>query len=136
MVRLAPVDTSSERERTAQARVSRFQASNEQRLYWRVFVHTEGTIDGSRSTRAPSWHLVACSDPKNPDAHCEQGRAFLQINGDPEGHCVADGECRRCAMLGAKREAANAPDHRTGPAPIAEAVGNATVTVDVVPATS
>jgi hypothetical protein len=87
--------------------VSRFQASGQQRLYWRVLVHTEGAIDGSRSTRPLSWHLVSCADPSSPEAHCVQGQLFLQTNGDPDGHCVTAGTCGHCAWLDARREAAD-----------------------------
>ena len=89
--------------------MSRFQASEAARLYWRVYVHP---VDGSTSPRALSWHLAACSDPENPDAHCMQGRAFLAANGDPDGHCRSDGACSRCAMLGFTTQTIHVSEHR------------------------
>jgi hypothetical protein len=66
------------------------------RLHWRVVVRTEGHLDPSRATRPLAWHLVGCPAPGEAEAHCAEGRRLLVAGGDPEGHCLLDGECRRC----------------------------------------
>jgi len=47
------------------------------------------------------WHLVACADPTRLDAHCPVGLELLSSGVDPEGHCLVDGECPRCALANA-----------------------------------
>src|SRR5205807_1161041 len=96
-----------------------FQNGAQNRLYWRVIVSTAGTIDGSRSSRPLSWHLTACTDAASDAAHCRQGRELRAGNGDPDGHCLIDGECARCAMLArAGEEPATAPPKARGDQPI------------------
>ena len=77
------------------------------RLRWRVVVRTEGHLDPSRATRPLAWHLVGCPDPARADAHCVEGCRLLSAGGDPEGHCLIDGACPRCA---AARVAGQAPE--------------------------
>src|SRR5688572_23927232 len=67
------------------------------RLRWRVVVRTEGKLDPSRSSRPLAWHLVTCADLDLADAHCAQGQVLLTASGDPEGHCLLEGVCPRCA---------------------------------------
>jgi len=67
------------------------------RLRWRVVVRTEGKLDPSRPSRPLAWHLVTCSEAELADAHCEEGRRLMATVGDPEGHCLLDGVCPRCA---------------------------------------
>jgi hypothetical protein len=61
-------------------------------------VQTAGTLDPSRASRALAWHLVECVDPAQDSAHCPQGQLLLATGGDPDGHCLLDGACVRCAM--------------------------------------
>ena len=67
------------------------------RLRWRVVVRTEGKLDPSRPSRPLAWHLVTCRELELADSHCEEGRRLLATAGDPEGHCLLDGICPRCA---------------------------------------
>jgi hypothetical protein len=68
------------------------------RLHWRVVVQTDGKLDPSRATRPLAWHLATCRTPDVADAHCPVGRRLQAAGGgDPEGHCLADGVCPRCA---------------------------------------
>jgi hypothetical protein len=72
-------------------------ASGAARLRWRVVVSTKG-LDPSRPSRPLAWHLSTCSDSIGFDAHCTEGRRLLTVGaGDPEGHCLLDGACPRCA---------------------------------------
>jgi hypothetical protein len=66
------------------------------RLRWRVLVRTGGKLDPSRPSRPLSWHLVTCTDPERPAAHCPEGQRLQASNDDPEGHCLLDGVCPRC----------------------------------------
>ena len=69
-------------------------ASGATRLRWRVVVRTDGRLDPSRPSRPLAWHLVTCSDPMGPDAHCTHGQLLLTVGaGDRKGHCLLDGEC-------------------------------------------
>ena len=89
--------------------MSRFQASEGTRQYCRVYVHP---VDGSTSPRALSWHLAACREPENAEAHCSHGRALLEASADPDGHCTNNGACSRCAMLQLETRSADAGEHR------------------------
>jgi hypothetical protein len=77
--------------------VSRFKTSTGERLRWRVTVSSNGRLDPSRAVRALAWHLVDCADPLRPDAHCATGQQLLADGADPDGHCLIDGACPRCA---------------------------------------
>jgi len=60
-----------------------------------------------------AWHLVECANPLLGAAHCEQGRLLLAAGSDPDGHCLVDDACPRCAVLNAPQPAlplqANSP---------------------------
>jgi hypothetical protein len=61
-------------------------------------VRTEGRLDPSRPSRPLAWHLVTCLDPTRADAHCSHGRQLLEVGAaDPDGHCLLDDACPRCA---------------------------------------
>jgi len=62
------------------------------RRRWRVVVGT-GSLDPSRPSRPLAWHLAECQD----DAHCGQGVLRIAEGGDPDGHCLINGQCARCA---------------------------------------
>ena len=66
------------------------------RLRWRVVVRTEGHLDPSRVTPPLAWHVIDCSEAGRAEAHCPEGRRLLTAGGDPEGHCLIDGDCARC----------------------------------------
>lgn len=69
------------------------------RLRWRVFVRTgRGALDAARPARPLAWHLTSCADAEALDAHCEIGRPLVAANDDPDGHCLVDGACPRCAL--------------------------------------
>jgi hypothetical protein len=69
------------------------------RLRWRVVVRTggKGKIDPSRPSRPLAWHLATCADSELLDAHCDEGRRLISSGDDPDGHCLLDGVCPRCA---------------------------------------
>jgi hypothetical protein len=67
------------------------------RLHWRVVVQTNGKLDPSRPSRPLAWHLATCRAPDVVDAHCAYGRRLVSAGGDPEGHCLLDSACPRCA---------------------------------------
>jgi hypothetical protein len=64
----------------------------ESQLRWRAVVHAP-----DREAVQTTWHMVACEAPLDPEQHCEQGRELMQSVGDPDGHCLIDGNCPRCA---------------------------------------
>jgi hypothetical protein len=74
-------------------------ASAKPRLRWRVLVRTQGKLDPSRPSRPLAWHLVTCANPEQPDVHCPEGRQLLVAGDDPDGHCLLEGDCPRCASL-------------------------------------
>jgi hypothetical protein len=78
--------------------MSRFQSRTGERLRWRVIVQTAGRLDASRASRPLAWHLVECVAPTRLDAHCPEGQRMLETGGDPDGHCLIDDVCPRCAM--------------------------------------
>jgi len=45
------------------------------------------------------WHLAGCTEPGNPEAHCATGQALMKDGIDPDGHCLIDDACPRCAAL-------------------------------------
>ena len=82
--------------------MSRFQVRSGQRLHWRALVRTTGALEASRaSTHALSWHLVECTDPAQLDSHCAVGADLLSTGADPDGHCLLNGTCPRCALANA-----------------------------------
>ena len=88
--------------------MTRFQARDGKRLHWRVTVQSASKQDGSRGPKM-AWHLVDCADPVLESAHCLEGRLLLAANGDPDGHCLVDEACPRCAVLNAPDAATVAP---------------------------
>lgn len=58
------------------------------RLPWRAVVRT-GAKDTSAQT---TWHMAGCVDE-----HCTQGQQLIASLGDPDGHCLIEGQCLRCA---------------------------------------
>jgi hypothetical protein len=72
------------------------------RLRWRVVVKTPGRLDASQPARPLAWHLAACVDPVLPEAHCAEGQQLLAAGGDPDGHCLLDAACPRCAVQDAE----------------------------------
>lgn len=89
--------------------MSRFQARTGARLHWRALVKTTGALEASRASHALAWHLVECADPTQPEAHCPVGVDMLKTGADPDGHCLVDGTCPRCAVADAPVPPANAP---------------------------
>jgi hypothetical protein len=77
--------------------MSRFQERTGERLHWRALVRTTGALDTSRASHGLSWHLVECADPTQPQSHCPVGADLLSTGADPDGHCLVDGTCPRCA---------------------------------------
>ena len=69
------------------------------RLRWRVVVRSGGGPDQSRSQGHLSWHLADCANPLASDTHCAVGRDLLDSGADPDGHCLIDGDCPRCAAI-------------------------------------
>jgi hypothetical protein len=63
------------------------------RMFWRAVV-----VAGDRDTAQTAWHLAACTAPFEPSAHCPEGQRLLEQNGDPDGHCLVDNDCQRCAL--------------------------------------
>jgi hypothetical protein len=63
------------------------------RLPWRAIVHPAG----DQSIRT-TWHMAGCGDPSAPAAHCETGQSLMTSAGDPDGHCLINGNCLRCAV--------------------------------------
>ena len=78
--------------------MSRFQSRTGQRLHWRAIVSTNNVLDPTRSARALAWHLVECADPADGGSHCPTGQDLLRAGTNPEGHCLVDGACPRCAQ--------------------------------------
>jgi hypothetical protein len=89
--------------------MSRFQARTGERLHWRAHVPTSGALETSRAAQGLSWHLVECADATRLDAHCPVGVGRLSTGTDPDGHCLVDGACPRCALANAPTPAANIP---------------------------
>jgi hypothetical protein len=70
------------------------------RLRWRVIVPTAGRPDQARGVGPLAWHLAGCADPKSTRAHCAIGQRRLLAAADPDGHCLIDAACLRCADAG------------------------------------
>jgi hypothetical protein len=77
--------------------MSRFQTTAGERLQWRVIVRPQSAKDPLKSVSPLSWHLSHCQAPRDADAHCVDGRLRLELSGDPDGHCLLDESCPRCA---------------------------------------
>jgi hypothetical protein len=68
------------------------------RLHWRAVVHAGERLDASRGQQPLAWHLVECAKPAAVESHCEAGQRLMESDGNPDGHCLVDGECPRCAQ--------------------------------------
>jgi hypothetical protein len=60
-------------------------------LAWRAVVHS-----ADNQAVHTSWHMTSCSSPLDPLAHCPAGQSLMDLQQDPDGHCLADGRCARC----------------------------------------
>jgi hypothetical protein len=89
--------------------MSRFQTRSGERLHWRALVRTSGALETARAAHGLSWHLVECADPAQPEAHCPVGVDMLSTGGDPDGHCLVNGACPRCALANAPVPPASTP---------------------------
>ncbi len=97
--------------------MSRFQARGGKRLHWRALVRTTGALESSRTTHALSWHLVECANPALLESHCPVGVDMLSTGADPDGHCLVDGECPRCALANAPLPPTDVPVPTPTPVP-------------------
>ena len=66
-------------------------APTDRRIVWRAVVRSP-----DRNTVFTEWHLAACTEPSNADAHCPEGRRLIATTGEPAGHCVVSGQCLIC----------------------------------------
>jgi hypothetical protein len=97
--------------------MSRFQARSGERLRWRALVRTSGALESSRaSSHGLSWHMVECADPIQLESHCPVGVDLLRRGADPDGHCLVDGTCPRCALTNAQTPLGSVP----GPTQVAD----------------
>jgi len=67
------------------------------RVRWRVIVPTMAGPDQVGTARLLAWHLADCAAPHRAEAHCAEGRRLLAAAADPDGHCLIDAACPRCA---------------------------------------
>jgi hypothetical protein len=68
------------------------------RVRWRVTVRpAAATANADRTAGRMAWHLADCTG--GPAGHCPAGQRQLDAGGDPDGHCLVDGVCGRCATL-------------------------------------
>ena len=65
-----------------------------ERLPWRAVVHP-----GQGDAVQTSWHLAGCAAPLEAGAHCPEGQRLFESLGEPDGHCLVDGICVRCAAV-------------------------------------
>jgi hypothetical protein len=73
------------------------------RLRWRAIIHAAQKQEPGRGGGALAWHMVECTDPSNPEAHCEVvGRGLMALDGNPDGHCEINGVCLRCEQAAAE----------------------------------
>ena len=89
--------------------MTRFNARVGERLHWRAIVRTRGALESSRTSHSLVWHLVECAEPTRLDAHCAVGVDLLTSGADPDGHCLVDGACPRCALANAPVPSATIP---------------------------
>jgi hypothetical protein len=93
--------------------VSRFQARGGERLHWRVIVQSSAKLDPSRTSHRMAWHLVECADPTRAGSHCAHGQSLLASGGDPDGHCLVDDACPRCAIASVAQSSAGVGEPTT-----------------------
>jgi hypothetical protein len=66
------------------------------RVRWRVTVRpAAATAHADRTAGRMAWHLADCTG--GLEGHCPEGQRQLAAGGDPDGHCLVDGTCGRCA---------------------------------------
>jgi hypothetical protein len=65
-----------------------------ERLPWRAVVHVS-----DRDAVHTTWHIAGCAAPVQADAHCPEGQKLIETLGDPDGHCLLDGQCARCEQV-------------------------------------
>jgi hypothetical protein len=66
-------------------------------LTWRAVVHA-ASADSVQTT----WHLAKCRGSADPEAHCPEGQRMMHSLGEPDGHCLVNGDCPRCDALSAR----------------------------------
>jgi hypothetical protein len=44
-----------------------------------------------------AWHLAECKNTADAAAHCAEGQRLIAAGSDPDGHCLVEGRCPRCA---------------------------------------
>ena len=71
------------------------------RLYWRAVVNGNRKSGDGRIDAGVAWHLADCPAPSSAESHCPEGQILLGTQGNPDGHCLIDGVCQRCALAGA-----------------------------------
>jgi hypothetical protein len=79
---------------------TKVQAPDRGPLRWRAIVRVGQKLDASRGHQPLAWHLVDCVETARADAHCDVGRLLMATDGNPDGHCLVDATCPRCAGLG------------------------------------
>lgn len=67
------------------------------RLDWRAVVLGSKAAGDNHTLTHVAWHLLLCPAPSRLDSHCAEGQRLLKAQGDPDGHCLVDGICPRCA---------------------------------------
>ena len=60
-------------------------------LAWRAVVHA-----ADRDVVQTEWHLATCAAPQDRAAHCAEGQRLMETAGEPDGHCLHNGQCVRC----------------------------------------
>jgi hypothetical protein len=86
-----PGDANSSPKPRRRTRVTPPPATVETPLAWRAIVHVH-----HRDAVQTEWHLVDCPAPDSVEAHCPVGRRLIQLQGQPDGHCLKGGRCPLC----------------------------------------
>jgi len=95
--------------------------SSPRRFRWRAVIRSGAKLDPSAGHPSVAWHLAECRAPADLEAHCETGRRLIDIDGNPDGHCLLEGECPRCTEA---RELAEAAEAAAAAASAAEAAAS------------
>ena len=69
------------------------------RLFWKAVIRVGARFGATREGDRVEWHLSGCAAPEGGE-HCSEGQRLLDLNGQPDGHCVINGVCGRCAADG------------------------------------
>ncbi len=81
---------------------SRFDAPRRQapgpRLYWRAVVQGNRKPGDGHVETGLAWHLAGCEAPSVAASHCPEGQRLMVEQKNPDGHCLVDGTCPRCAL--------------------------------------